>query len=270
MAMGGGIWSMHFIAMLALRTARPVTYDIVLTLTSLLLAIAVTSAGFASVARMGVRLRNTAIGGAFMGMGIVGMHYTGMAAMRMTAHIRYDGFLVALSVLIAIGAATVALWLARRPQALPNMLVAAMAMGLAIAGMHYTGMAAASFVAEPDVDNVHDHLSALEQGHLAVGIGGTTILLLLLALTASSYDRRIAEVVEREATALRRADQRLRILLQGVTDYAIYLLDLDGCVASWNMGAQRIKGYTEDEIIGRHFSCFYPPEDITVIKVNLL
>lgn len=196
-----------------------------------------------------------------MGLGIVGMHYTGMAAMRMPANLHYDRFLVALSVLIAVVAATLALWLAGRQQSLPRMLLAAMAMGLAIAGMHYTGMAAATFTAAGGVDHAPGY-ATLEKVHLALAIGGTTVLLLCLALTASFYDRRLAQVVEHEAASVRRADQRLRILFQGVTDYAIYLLDPMGHVASCNAGAQHIKGYTPDEIVGRHFSCFYAQEDI--------
>jgi NO-binding membrane sensor protein with MHYT domain len=146
-AMGGGIWSMHFIAMLAFHMATPVTYDLALTLVSLLLAIAVTAAGFTVVGRKAARAGDTVLSGIFMGFGIVGMHYTGMAAMRMPATLHYDFLLVALSGLIAIGAATVALWLTLRRQKLLPKLAAAIAMGLAIAGMHYTGMAAATFTA---------------------------------------------------------------------------------------------------------------------------
>jgi PAS domain S-box-containing protein len=260
-AMGGGIWSMHFVAMLAFQMAMPVAYDVTLTLLSLALAIAVTAAGFAIVGRKGARPKDAALSGMFMGLGIVGMHYTGMAAMRMPANLHYDRLLVALSVLIAVVAATVALWLVGRQQSLSRMLLAAVAMGLAIAGMHYTGMAAATFTAAAGVDHA-DGYATLEKVHLALAIGGTTVLLLCLALTASFYDRRVAQVVEHEAASVRRADQRLRILFQGVTDYAIYLLDPMGHVASWNAGAQHIKGYTTDEIVGRHFSCFYAQEDI--------
>jgi PAS domain S-box-containing protein len=260
-AMGGGIWSMHFIAMLAFQTAMPVAYDFAQTLLSLLLAIAVTAAGFTVVGRKDARPRDTALSGMFMGLGIVGMHYTGMAAMRMPANLHYDGLLVALSVLIAIGAATVALWLAGRQQTLPWKVVAAGAMGLAISGMHYTGMAAATFTTAPGVDHAHG-APALEQTHLALAIGGATVLLLCLALIASFYDRRFAQLAERDATAVRHAEHRFRILLQGVTDYAIYLLDPQGYVASWNAGAQRIKGYAADEIVGQHFSRLYTQEDV--------
>src|SRR5215212_9039399 len=66
---------------------------------------------------------------------------------------------------------------------------------------------------------------------------------------------------KRAEETLRRSEERFRILIQGVTDYAIYMLDPEGRVTNWNTGAQRIKGYTEDEIVGRHFSTFYTDED---------
>jgi PAS domain S-box-containing protein len=65
---------------------------------------------------------------------------------------------------------------------------------------------------------------------------------------------------------VRQSEERFRLLVQGVKDYAIFMLDPQGCVASWNEGAQRIKGYTADEIIGRHFSEFYPVEDVAAGK----
>jgi NO-binding membrane sensor protein with MHYT domain/signal transduction histidine kinase/CheY-like chemotaxis protein len=191
-AMGGGIWSMHFVAMLAFHMSVPVSYDTGLTVLSLLLAIAVTAVGFVVVSRPVARPRDTAVSGLFMGLGIAGMHYTGMAAMQMPANIRYSMTLVACSVLIAICAATVALWLAGRQQGFTGMAVAAIAMGLAISGMHYTGMAAAHFSSSAATDHASGH-PALEQTHLALAIGITTILLLCLALTASFYDRRLAE-----------------------------------------------------------------------------
>ena len=182
--MGGGIWSMHFIAMLAFQMAMPVTYDVALTLLSLLLAIAVTAAGFAVVGRKDARPRDTALSGIFMGLGIVGMHYTGMAAMRMPADLHYDGRLVALSVVIAIGAATVALWLAGRQQNLPWKAIAARGHGSGHRrdALHRDGGG-----------NLHRRSAGwirrrghppLEQTHLALAIGGATVLLLCLALTA--------------------------------------------------------------------------------------
>ena len=114
LALGGGIWSMHFVAMLAFQLPMPVAYDPGLTALSLAIPVLVTCLGFAMVAQSGQQVRNLVPGGLLMGGGIALMHYIGMAAMRMPAGPSYDIPLVIASVLIAIGAATVALWLARR------------------------------------------------------------------------------------------------------------------------------------------------------------
>jgi len=130
LAMGGGIWSMHFIGMLAFRMpGMDLSYDVGLTILSLLVPIVVAGAGFYLASQKGadkpVRL---AVAGLFMGLGIVAMHYTGMAAMRMTGHLSYDRFFVAVSVVIAIGASTVALWLAFLRTGIVQKLMAAVVM----------------------------------------------------------------------------------------------------------------------------------------------
>jgi NO-binding membrane sensor protein with MHYT domain len=145
--MGAGIWSMHFIGMLAFIMPMPMSYDIKLTSLSLVLAIFVTSGGFYVISRRSASALSLVLSGIFIGLGIVAMHYTGMAAMRGHAEISYDRLFVALSVVIAIGAATAALWLAFRTRNHGQKLVAALVMGLAISGMHYTGMRAAIFTA---------------------------------------------------------------------------------------------------------------------------
>src|SRR5262249_7915214 len=134
-AMGGGIWSMHFIGMLAFVMPMPVSYDLGLTLLSLGVAIGVTGFGFFMIGTREVTAPAFILSGIFMGIGIVSMHYTGMAAMRMPADIRYDGVLVALSVLIAIGASIAALWLAITTILTWQQLLAGVVMGSAISGM---------------------------------------------------------------------------------------------------------------------------------------
>jgi PAS domain S-box-containing protein len=184
-AMGGGIWSMHFVAMLAFSLAMPMVYDLGLTVLSLIVAIAVTGIAFLVVNRLRSRRSGIVAAGAFMGLGIVAMHYTGMEAMRMAAGIIYDPLLVALSVAIAVMASTVALWLAFRRLGVAERMVAAAAMGVAIAGMHYTGMAAASFT-------MHEHMASglvLEQAKLALAVTVTTFVILSLALVAAMLDR---------------------------------------------------------------------------------
>src|SRR5882762_9554188 len=143
--MGGGIWSMHFIGMLAFVMPIPMSYDIGLTTLSLVVAILVTGGGFYVISRQSASPLRLVLSGIFMGLGIAGMHYTGMAAMRGHAELSYDALFVALSLVIAIGASTAALWLAFRTTALGQKLVAAVVMVLAISGMHYTAMRGATF-----------------------------------------------------------------------------------------------------------------------------
>src|SRR6202047_5256444 len=146
--MGGGIWSMHFIGMLAFVMPIPMSYDIGLTTLSLLVAIVVTGGGFYVISRRSASPLRLVLSGIFMGLGIAAMHYTGMAAMQGHAELSYDLLFVALSLAIAIGASTVALWLAFRTTDLGQKLVAAVVMGVAISGMHYTAMRAAIFTTE--------------------------------------------------------------------------------------------------------------------------
>src|SRR5258706_16265317 len=112
--MGGGIWSMHFIGMLAFVMPIPMSYDIGLTTLSLVVAIVVTGVGFYVISRQSASPLRLVLSGIFMGLGIAAMHYTGMAAMQGHAGLSYDRLFVALSLAIAIGASTAALWLAFR------------------------------------------------------------------------------------------------------------------------------------------------------------
>ncbi len=259
-AMGGGIWSMHFVAMLAFSMpGMTIGYDLPLTLVSLALPILVTAFGF-GVASQRSGPVTLAISGTVVGLGIAAMHYTGMAAMRMPADMHFDHRWVAISILIAIGAATTALWLAFKDTGYAERALAAVVMGLAISGMHYAAMQGATFSTLADAGVARTD-AGIGQPNLAVLATATTALILLLALTAAMFDRHYALVVEGEATRLRESEQRFRLLLQGVTDYAIFMVDTEGRITNWNAGAQRIKGYEADEIIGMHISQFYTEED---------
>src|SRR5258707_14549602 len=108
--MGGGIWSMHFVAMLAFVMPIPMSYDIELTTLSLVVAIFVTGVGFYVISRQRASPLRLVLSGILMGLGIAAMHYTGMAAMRGHAELSYGPLFVALSLVIAIGASTAALW----------------------------------------------------------------------------------------------------------------------------------------------------------------
>jgi len=259
-AMGGGIWSMHFVAMLAFSMpGMEVSYDPGLTLVSLMVPIVVTGFAFHVVNLQDSGPVALVLGGLVMGAGVVAMHYTGMSAMRMGADLSYLGLWVAVSVLIAVGASTVALWLAFRRTGFELKLVASVAMGLAISGMHYAAMQGAVFTGHAEVDGAQRDAS-IGQTTLALAVTAATFLILFLALIAAMFDRRFALLAEREAETIRQSEERLRLLLQSVTDYAIFMLDPEGRVTTWNIGAQRIKGYEPDEIVGSHVSRFYTDE----------
>src|SRR5258705_6578726 len=190
--MGGGIWSMHFIGMLAFVMPIPMSYDIGLTTLSLMVAIFVTGGGFYVISRQSGSPSHLVLSGIFMGLGIAAMHYTGMAAMQGHAEPSYDLLFVALSLVIAIGASTVALWLAFRTTDLGQKLVAAVVMGLAISGMHYTAMRAAIFTAH---DPIHEALvnASLDQTSLALAVVGITFIILVFASVAPRFHGKGAE-----------------------------------------------------------------------------
>ncbi len=198
--MGGGIWSMHFIGMLAFVMPIPMSYDIGLTILSLLVAIFVTGGGFYVISRQSASPLRLVLGGIFMGLGIAAMHYTGMAAMRGHAGLSYDPLFVVLSLVIAIGASTAALWLAFRTTDLWQRLAAAIVMGLAISGMHYTAMRAAIFAAHSPVHEVQVDAS-LDQTSLALAIAAITFVILALASIASLSEQKRAEEAVRQARA---------------------------------------------------------------------
>jgi len=198
--MGGGIWSMHFIGMLAFVMPIPMSYDIGLTTLSLLVAIVVTGGGFYVISRPNVAPPRLALGGIFMGLGIAAMHYTGMAALRGQAELSYDRLFVALSLVIAVGASTAALWLAFRTTGLRQKLAGGVVMGLAISGMHYTAMEAARFAARGPVLDAPPNASR-GQTSLALAVAGTTFVILAFASTASLSEQKRAEAALRQARA---------------------------------------------------------------------
>ncbi|NUS56294.1 MAG: hypothetical protein HOV66_15775 [Streptomycetaceae bacterium] len=150
-AIGTGIWTMHFIAMIGFAvTGSAVRYDAALTFASLLVSIVVVGFGVFVVGYVRARSAALALGGPIMGVGVAAMHYLGMNAMHVSGRVRYDTGMVALSVLIAVVAATVALWFTLTMHTPPAALGASLVMGLAVTAMHYTGMAAAHIRVEMD------------------------------------------------------------------------------------------------------------------------
>ena len=147
-AIGGGIWSMHFVAMLAMKHDVPITYEALPTLGSVLVAILMTGIGFI-VLHFGERNQIRILtAGIVSGLGIVSMHYLGMSAITGNVVVSYDPVGVAISIVIAVIASSLAFQLAYRRRTLPTLIFGAIAFGLAVSAMHYSAMAFTSIEAQ--------------------------------------------------------------------------------------------------------------------------
>ena len=193
LAMGFGVWSMHFIGMLALELPLELGYDLGLTLWSLLVAIL--SCGFALwlVSQPSLPALQLLLGALIMGAGISAMHYSGMAALKMQPGIDYDPTLFGLSLVIAVGASAAALSIAfRLRKQTPYVRLirggASVVMGLAIVGMHYTGMAAANFPVGSFCGALVDGLSGKGLDNLVLV---SSLAVLVIALLTSIFDARL-------------------------------------------------------------------------------
>jgi PAS domain S-box-containing protein len=251
-AMGTGIWSMHFVAMLAFHLPLAVNYDVWITLLSLLLGI------FASGIALYLLSCSVSIplllgGGVCMGLAIAWMHYTGMAAMRLQARIVYDWRLVSLSFAIAISASVVALWLAFRLQAskepLCQKLGSAVVMGIAISGMHYTGMWATHFIAHEGLPALAS--PAMNQSWLAGAIGIATLFVLSLALVTSLFDKRLTAQLVREQ-ALQESEKRFRLLIREM-QVGVLLLNANAEILSCNQAAIALLNLKSEDVLHQVF-----------------
>lgn len=265
LAMGVGIWSMHFIGMLAFETpGMDMAYDIPLMIASIVVAVFGSGLALFVVSREAVSKKTVGWSGTAMASAICGMHYIGMASMRMAARIEWNHLFVALSILIALFASYVALLilirLRNKPERFTLLIFASTVMGFAIAGMHYTGMKAATLI--------HDHSIQIDASDLMVTSGltmatiSTTILILALSLAGSIGQRIVSIRQKRSDDILGKSEEKFRVLVEAVKDYAIFIIDPNGFIATWNSGAKRITGFSDFEIIGKHVSVLYPQFDI--------
>lgn len=244
-AMGTGIWSMHFVGMLAMTLPFSVGYGYLVTALSWVAAVAVSAIALyvASLARLGIG--HLLAGSLTMGTGICVMHYTGMASLDVAPGIRWDGWLVAASAAIAVAASAVALLIffglkrftgarARKWQ-----LVAALLMGTAVCGMHYTGMAAAGFAA----DSICLSADQMRGDSLGFLVTAASTLLLSLTMFTSMIDARMQGKAERLAASLQDANRELQQLafrdpLTGLPNRLLFEDRVDAAVQRcWRDGA---------------------------------
>lgn len=195
-AMGAGIWSMHFIGMLAFIMPMPMRYDPKLTTLSIIVAIIASGLAFSLLRSRNIKLPFLILGGVILGLAIAAMHYTGMAAMTISMRIHYLPSIFALSIIIAIVASEAALYLAiKGTQVNPEhrfllKIVSACIMGLAICGMHYTGMMAAIFT---PLSNMQHMAEGTNPDTLSVEIAMVTIFILAMAIAISSFKEALSQ-----------------------------------------------------------------------------
>jgi two-component system sensor histidine kinase/response regulator len=258
-AMGIGIWSMHYIGMLALLLPVPVEYDWPTVLLSLLAAVMASAVALFVVSRRRMGLTRAVAGSMFMGTGIAAMHYIGMAAMRLPAMCRYSPGLVTLSVVLAVVISFVALYLTfyfRGEKAGGGWKkgLTALVMGGAIPVMHYTGMAAASFVGQPAEDGSLAHAVSISSLGVA-GILIVTFMVLGLVLITSLVDRRFSvQTLELEVS-----EQRYRQIVETALD-AFVGMDSNGLVTDWNAQAVAAFGWSYSDAMGRDLSQMIVPD----------
>ena len=219
--LGGGVWSMHFIAILAFQIPLSHAYDPFLTILSGMVAIGAVACGLQVVQNKATWPR-IVVAGVLVGFGVATMHYAGMAALRLPGQVYYEPGLFALSVLIAVAAATLALWLAYYLRFAWQRGAAALVMALAVCGMHYTGMAATVIVAGPA--NLSRLDGAVHADILAGAVVAGVVLLVFLGLLCAFVDR----IREQH-----RAQQRLREAID-VMPAALGFYDAEDRLVTWN------------------------------------
>ncbi len=253
-ALGGGIWAMHFVGMLAFDLCASGHFDLWITALSVLPSVLASWVALAVLARQQVGARSLLLGGALVGAGIGLMHYAGMAASEFAPLMRYDVAGFAASIAYAVGMATAALWVRFRlgrvaglSPRVANML-GGVVMGLAIAGMHYISMAALRVVGEaagPAGQGAPSHYLALAIAVAALATG--------LSITGVNVHLRFRQLL-REARA---NASRLSALVDTAVD-GIVIIDAQGTVRLFNHAAERLLGWSADEVIGRNVHMLMP------------
>jgi PAS domain S-box-containing protein len=293
-AMGIGIWAMHFKGMLAFHLPVSVEYQWPTVLASLLVAILASAVALYVASRQHMGRVEALTGSLIMGGGIAGMHYIGMAAMRLPAITRFSPLLVTFSILFAILFSLVALLMAfdlreETKWTVPRRLGSAIVMGGAISAMHYTGMAAASFIPASPPDLFHAvSISPVANNGIAI----VTLIVIMAAMVTSSVDRRAAagvqrlnqelerrvaertlqleavnqalrkEIAERERAqeAVRRSEDRLRLVVDTLPAMVWSKLP-EGSADFLNQRFREYTGFTLEEGLGWGWMNAFHPED---------
>lgn len=256
---GGGVWSMHFIGMLAFTLHTPVHYNWGLTFLSMLPSIVACWLTMLILNRPTIRFSQLLLGGILVGAGIGCMHYMGMEAMEMAPLLRYDPFFFALSIVVAVSLATLALWIRFGVQQIRRVqlsetsitLICAVVMGCAVSGMHYTGMSAARFV-HTYTPHSPAEFSQHETLLLAIGVAVTTII--ISGFVQAVY---LALKFRDLSQQARTSESRLRVLNDTAVD-GIITFDANGLIINTNQAVSNILGRQREAMLGKPIACVLP------------
>ena len=258
-SMGGGVWSMHFIGMLAFDLCTPVDYNWGLTFLSMLPSVVACWVAISILRRPSINTLQLFIGGTLVGAGIGTMHYTGMAAMQMAPLLRYDPTYFILSVVFAVVLAVIALWVRFGAKNISWLqlsefklnVLCSIILGLAVSGMHYIGMLASRFVATP----IYYDLIGSEKNEsemMAVGVAATTVLLTLIVqgvyLVLKYRDMSLAAQAN---------ENRVKTIMDTAVD-GIVTLDNTGEIIEINYAGCQILDRNRRDILGENISQYMP------------
>jgi len=267
-SMGLGIWSMHYIGMLAFSLPVPVLYHYPTVILSLLAAIAASAVALFTVSRKRMRLGSLLAGGAVMGGGIAAMHYIGMAAMRWPAKAVYRpvpfGLSVALAVAISLAALVLAFQVRHEQKTTPRKLLSALVMGSAVPLMHYTGMAAVRFYASNIPFSVQSTVRISSLGIVAITV--TSFLVMTVALATALLDRILA-MQAAVVDSARDAEARLRMLAEAIPQI-VWTANPEGAVDYCNQRWYQLTGLTAEQTLGAGWSNGLHPDDRPVAWRN--
>lgn len=258
-SLGGGIWTMHFIGMMAFELCSAVTYNSTVTLLSSIPGLASAWLAMWILSRRDPGRKQIIVAGTLVGVGIGAMHYSGMQAMQFSGVLRYDPFGFCLSIVVAVALAIFALWLryglsryARMLDARTRLVISGCVLGLAISCMHYVAMRAARFVG--DTQTAYN-LITINTTFLAFALSTftVTVTVLVAALTSLINTRTLNRKLED-------GEMRLRSIIETAVD-GIITIDCHGLVQSFSPSAERLFGWKAAQVVGRNINMLMPEPD---------
>ncbi len=256
-ALGGGIWTMHFIGMLAFELCTSIHYDPAITMLSVIPSVGASWVALQILSQARVQRSHLIVGGVLVGLGIGTMHYSGMAAMRMAPVLRYEPYTFFLSIVLAVVLATLALWIRfrlhrTRLTLLQRVVISGIVLGLAISGMHYTGMAAARFIGETTPP---DDMIIFNSTFASMVLSTFTLTVTVLVTAANGLLRYRQLFLKMEES-----ESHNRAIVDTAID-GIITINSNGTILDFNQSAERLFGWKAGEVLGRNVNMLMPEPD---------